>query len=398
MAVSRKRIVTAALGLGLVAAIALALAPGFGPDSGRTRRDKGPVPVEVAAVRRGPIELKRTFSGTLEAAAEFVVAPKVDGRVVHLDADLGDVVTRGQVVAELDSREYAQNVIEARAGLAVARATHLEARTALQIAEREYRRIEQLRKTGAVSASQDDTARAEWVAKQAALEVAAARVQQAEAALAAAEIRLGYTKVAVEWNAGNATRVIAERFVDEGETVSENTPLLSVVELDPIVGVVLVTEKEYARMAPGQAVAIGTDAHPDRTFSGTISRIAPVFNTSTRQARVEVAVPNADGALKPGMFIRATVVMAAAAEATLVPQRALTRRERRDGLFVLSQDGTTVSWREVELGIREGEAVQILDDALSGRVVTLGQQFLSDGSEVVIGVEPAESTPAGATQ
>jgi multidrug efflux pump subunit AcrA (membrane-fusion protein) len=77
------------------------------------------VPVEVGQIHKGSIELRRTFSGSLEAGAEFVIAPKISGRVEKIYVDLGDVVERGQVVAELDNDEYLQAVALAEADLMV---------------------------------------------------------------------------------------------------------------------------------------------------------------------------------------------------------------------------------------------------------------------------------------
>jgi multidrug efflux pump subunit AcrA (membrane-fusion protein) len=102
-----------ALAWGLVSRFA-ALGAGAPDASGR-----GPVPVAVVPVERGPIALRRTFSGALEAAAQFVVAPKVAGRVRELAVDLGDAVERGQVVARLDDEELVQAVRQAEADLAV---------------------------------------------------------------------------------------------------------------------------------------------------------------------------------------------------------------------------------------------------------------------------------------
>ena len=86
------------------------------------RRESRPVPVEVASIQHGPIELQRTFSGELEAQAEFVAAPKVSGRVERVLVNIADTVTRDQVVAELDNDEYVQAVTQAQADLAVAKA------------------------------------------------------------------------------------------------------------------------------------------------------------------------------------------------------------------------------------------------------------------------------------
>jgi RND family efflux transporter MFP subunit len=348
---------------------------------GKTLR---PVPVEVAQIQRGPIELQRTFSGELEALAEFVVAPKVSGRVERVIVNIADTVERGQVVAELDNDEYIQAVAQAQADLEVARAKLSEAKSALEIAGREFKRTESLLKRGVASDSEFDAARQERLARQAQLKVAAAEVTKAESSLETANIRLGYTKVTAGWTGGGEQRVVAERYVDEGQTVAANAPLLLIVELHPIVGVVFVTERDYARLKPGQLVSLATDAYPGEQFTGRIDRIAPVFRKSTRQARIEMTIDNPQHRLKPGMFIRATVVLARESEATIIPEQALTKRDDRNGVFIVGENGQSVVWREVKVGIRQGERVQVEGQGLNGRVVTLGQQLVEDGSPVTI--------------
>jgi len=361
--------------------------PGEGGKSSR------PVPVEVAQIQRGPIALQRTFSGELEALAEFVVAPKVSGRVERVIVNIADTVKRGQVVAELDNDEYVQAVAQAQADLEVARAKLSEAKSALEIASREFERSESLLERGVASDSELDAARQDQLEKQAQLKVAAAQVTKAESSLETANIRLDYTKVTAGWTGSDEYRVVAERYVDEGQTVAANAPLLLIVELNPIIGVVFVTERDYARLKPGLLVSLTTDAYPGEQFTGRIDRIAPIFRKSSRQARVEMTVDNPQHRLKPGMFIRATVVLAQVKQAIIVPEQALTRRDDRSGVFMVSEDGRSVAWREVKVGIREGDRVQVEGEGLSGRVVTLGQQLVNDGSPITI---PAEQNKAAA--
>jgi len=350
------------------------------------------VPVEVAPIERGTIELRRTFSGTLEATARFVVAPKITGRIQQLTVDFADPVEQGQVVAVLDNDEYVQAVAQAEADMAVARANRTEAQSALEIATREGQRVETLRKRGVASESQLDAARADQLAKRARLAVADAQVTRAEAALETAKIRLGYTQVTAQWTGPGIMRVVAERFVDEGDTVSANTPLLSIVSLDPITGVIFVTEKDYARLRPGQPVILTTDAYTGEQFPGKIARIAPVFRQAVRQARVDLTIDNPQSRLKPGMFIRAAVVLDRVTDATIVPAPALTTRNDETGVFVVSADGNSVAWRPVTPGIREDQRVQVDGESLTGRVVTLGQQLVDDGSAITI---PANATDTG---
>ena len=388
----------------LVVIVGVAVAAWFGSgtnkDKGNTpRRDRAAqaAPVEVAPIERGTIVLQRTFSGALEAPAQFLVAPKVSGRVERLAVNLSDTVKRGQLVAELDNAEYVQAVTQAKAELAVAEANLAEADSALQIANRDLERVTQLRQRGVASESNLDTARANQLARQAQLEVAKAGVTKAQAALEAARIRLGYTKISADWS-DEGSRVVAERFVDEGETVAANAPLLRIVELDPLTAVIFVSETDYRRLQPGQEVSLTTDAYPNETFSGKIARIAPVFRESTRQARVEVTAANPGQRLKPGMFVRATVELGRASDALIVPEQALTTRNDRSGVFVVNAAGTSVSWREVTPGIRAEGRAQLLEQGgadLSGRVVTLGQQLLADGSAIVIPADQTEAAPAG---
>ncbi len=81
------------------------------------------------------------------------------------------------------------------------------------------------------------------------------------------------------------------------------------------------------------------------------------------------------------------MVLARVPEATIVPEQALTVRDDKSGVFIVSEDGRSVAWREVKVGIREGGRVQVEGEGLSGQVLTLGQQLVNDGSPITI---PAE--------
>jgi RND family efflux transporter MFP subunit len=266
----------------------------------------------------------------------------------------------------------------------VARATADGAQSALEIANRELQRLLTLQQRGMISDAQLDTARANQLDKKSQLAVARALVSKSESELRSAEIRLGYTKVSAGWSGGSDQRFVAERFVDEGETVSANAQLLRIVELDPIVAVVFVAERDYVRLTTGQSAVLTTDAYPEKQFAADIARIAPVFRAASRQARVELAVSNKAMLLKPGMFVRATVVLDRIADATHVPEQALTTRDGEDAVFVVDQAGKSVARRKVEVGIRENGRAQVSGNGIAGRVVVLGQQVLEDGSAITL--------------
>ncbi len=398
MKINKKTTVVTGLALAVVLILSFLLAgPAVRstPEQANRKGNRQPAPVEVAPIERGPIELRRVFNGTLEPQAEFIVAPKVAGRIESLTVNLADTVKRGQIVGRLDSEEYVQSVAQARADLEVARANRVEAENSLFIATRELERIQTLRQRGVASDSQLDTVQANKIARESGLEVARAQVVRAESTLEAARIRLGYTNITAGWSGGGNERVVAERFVDEGETVSANAPLLRIVELDPIVAVVFVTERDYAKLQAGQTATLTTDAFPGESFQGKIERVAPVFREATRQARVELVISNDQQRLKPGMFVRATIVMDRQNDAVIIPDRALTRRDDRTGVFLVAEDNKSVHWHQVTVGIQDGDRVQVVGNDLAGRVVTLGQQMLDDGSAITIPVDTPKSDSPG---
>lgn len=370
-----------------LAALGVATYLYFGSPSGEEKgksRDRVAA-VAVAPIERRAIELRRVFSGALEAHSKFVVAPKVAGRVIEIPVDIADSVSRGDPVAILDDAEFEQAVRQAEADLAVAQANLAEAASALEITLRSDQRITTLRERGIASETEYDNVQAELLARQAKVKVAEAQVIRAESSLESARIRLGYTRITADWAGDEDRRVIAERYVDEGETVSANEPLLMIVELDPITAVIFVTERDYSLLQPGQAALFYTDAFPDQAYEGKIKRISPVVRESSRQARVELSLDNPDGDLKPGMFVRADITLQRVEDATVIPYASIARRGPDEGTFVVSPDSATVRWQTVKTGIRSGEFVELLDARqLSGRVVTLGQHLLDDGAPITI--------------
>lgn len=365
-----------------------------GDASGAPVAHDGPVPVEVAPVERGPIERRRELTGTLEASAELVVASKVGGRIERMTVDLADVVQRGQVVAVLDDEEFRQEAAQARADLAVARAELTAARKALEIAERNYGRVEGLQKRGILSEQELDTIQAEKLDAEAKVAVAESQVMRAKAALRGAQVRQDYTEVEATWSEGDTERVVAARHADEGTTIAANGPLLTIVDLDPVVVVVNVTERDYGELEVGQTVRLSTDAFPGETFEGTVNRIAPVFREQSRQARVELQVPNPEGRLKPGMFVRARTVLGRIEDATIVPEDAIVQRDGKTAVFVVSAERTSVSLRPVEVGFKAAGRVSVQGEGITGEVVTLGQQQLEDGSAITVPeADPVEDAP-----
>lgn len=350
-------------------------------------RGGGSVAVEVTPITHGTIRDVRTLTGSLRARAQFEVAPRIPGRVERLMVDIGDVVRRGQLIALLDDAEYQQQVEQARAELLVAQANLDEKKSTVEIVAREFARVQQLHQQQFASDSELDSARSRYQAEQAAVKVAEAQVAQRQAALRAAEVRLSYTRITADWHEPGETRVVGERFVDEGATVSANAPLVSLLEIDTLIAIVHVTEAEHRALRIGQPADLLASGNDARVATGRVVRIAPVFREGTRQARIEIEVPNASRELHPGMFVRVNIELRREDNATIVPRQALVRRDGRQGVFLVDNTGPRPQARfvPVQPGIAERDRVQVLEPPqMSGMVVTLGQHLLGDGLSVTV--------------
>ena len=360
-----------------------------GDSQGRQRR-KVAVAVEVAPVQERSISDIGSLTGSLLPKSQFLVAPKIGGRLRQVMVNVGDPVKRDQLIARLDDEEYVQQVEEAQAEWEVAGANVEAFASALDVARREFDRIKALREKKIASESQLDVAEADFKASQARHKVALAQVAQRAAALKAARIRLSYATVRASWEQGDETRVVGERFLDEGALLKANEPIVSILETHSLTAVIHVIERDYPEAKIGQEVTLATDAYPGRTFAGRIARIAPLLRESSRQGRLEVEIPNAERLLKPGMFIRASIEFARHENVTVVPVEALAKRNGTRGVFVADMKARKAAFVPVTVGIMDGERAEVLKPALSGLVVTLGQHLLEDGSPITLPSDGAE--------
>jgi RND family efflux transporter MFP subunit len=347
-------------------------------------RPSATVAVESQVIRTGVIKDIGVFTGSLIPKSQFIVAPKVSGWLKQLLVNVGDTVQRNQVIAILDDAEFTQQVEQARAELLVAKANAENCASDLDLAKREYERAKTLREKQISSASELDESEAAFKSSQTQLKVSQAQVAQKEAALRSADLRLSYTKVQAFWETDDRTRVVGERFVDEGALLQVNQPIVSILENNILTAVVYVVEKDYPKIKLEQSAMISTDAYPDKTFTGNIVRIAPLLQESSRQARVEIEVPNTNQMLKPGMFIRAKIEFTSHDNATLVPLAALVRRDNKQGIFIIDEQTLQVRFVPVTIGIVDNQWAEILTPEISGAVATMGNHLLEDGADITL--------------
>jgi RND family efflux transporter MFP subunit len=363
---------------------------GFG-----SRRGSPAVAVEIAPILKTAIKDVGQFTGSLSPQSEFIVAPKIAGRLEKILLDIGDVVTADQLVAVLDDEEYQQQVYQAVAELEVARASLVEVKITSETAKREYERTVALREKKIASESQLDAADSEYKSQQAKLQVASAQVSQKQAALNMAKVRLSYTRIRVPPNHASRQRVVGERFVDEGSMLAPNTPIVSILDIGTLIGIINVIERDYPKIRLGLPASIRTDAFPGQTFSGKVVRIAPLLMEKAREARVEIEIPNEQMLLKPGMFVRVQIEFAQHENATVVPQAALVKRNGDQGIFVVDRQEKKARFVPVTVGIVNETRAEIIKPELTGAVVTLGQHLLEDGANIILPNETSKADSQG---
>jgi len=343
-----------------------------------------PVAVEVTPIQKTTIHDIGLFTGTLYPRSQFSVAPKITGRLEKLYLNIGDIVKKNQLIAVLDDDEYLQQVDQARAELEVAKANLEESRNALETSKREFERTVVLRKKKIASESELDVARAQYRTQEAKLKVASAQLLQKKAALKAAKVRLSYTQIKAPRDNKKGYRVVGERFVDEGAMLAPNAAIVSILDIGVMTAAIHVIERDYSRVKVGQDAVITTDAFPHKKFFGKIIRVAPLLKVTSREARVEIEIPNPKGLLKPGMFARVQIEFTRHENATVLPINSLVKRNGQQGVFLADTLQKKAFFIPVTIGIINGNLAEIINPSLTGSVVRLGQHLLLDGSAIIV--------------
>lgn len=354
------------------------------PEMRRGAGGPAAVAIEAMPLKIGTLVDEGQFVGTIEPSSRFMVAPKISGRLKQLLVDIGDTVNNGAVIARLDDEELLLAVKQAEADLEIARANVNESSGLLEISQKDLDRVVKMRQQKVSSDVDVENAQATHKTRQSRHQVNKALFSQKEAALGAAKIRQGYATVDSSWSGGANARFVAERFQNEGSMVSANTPIVSVIDIATVTAVIDVVERDYFKIRPGLKAEIEPAALPGCVYQATVSRVAPMLDDASRQARVELELRNVDYALKPGMFIKARIIYDIHSSTVIAPNSAIVRRNNVEGLFLVDKEKNTASFVPVKKGFVEGDQAEIISPKLTGEVVTLGHHLLEDGAAIIL--------------
>jgi RND family efflux transporter MFP subunit len=359
-----------------------------------------PLVVSFAKVESRRLPPVLEITGTLEPDEKSEVSAQVAGAVKSVNVDVGTRVKKGDVLVVLDASEAALRLATAKAtaqqqrarlglkggaGLDVEAVPDVKAaKEARDLAAKEAKRMEELAKTGAVSDSAVDQARSAAERAEANYQSAKNGVEQGWAALQAAEAQAGLsgknlrdTKVLAPF-AG----AVVDKRVAVGEFAGVGRVVATVVKDNPLRLKIDVPESEIAGIAVGAHVALRVAAFPNREFSGTVQRLGASINAYSRTLPVEADVPNDDGLLRPGFFVRAQVALEGQdQDVLLVPETAVGTTGTNARVFV--REGNRVMEKLVTTGRHVGELVEIRGPIKAGDEVANDKvNELSDAAEV----------------
>lgn len=299
--------------------------------------------IDIDVVRTADVAQTKQYTANVEAFNSNNISPSTINRIKTINVEVGDKVTRGQVLATLDQSATTQLKVN------------------LDQIEREYNRAVQLLNIG--SGTQ-------------------AAVDQYKSQLDAA--RTQYNNLMENTVLTSpVTGVVTARNYDPGDMTGQ-LPILTVGQINPSVKIIInITENDMSEIKTGMPVSITFDAFPGEEFEGKIVRIYPNVDPATRTFQAEVQVRNTDSRLFPGMFARVSVDHGVANH-VVVPDRAVVKQTGSGNRYVYVYKDGKVSFNKVEVGRQVGNSYEILAGVNDGdTVVVAGQTRLADGVRAV---------------
>ena len=298
----------------------------------------------VGSVRR-MVPQTGTYTSTVQANVVNNIAPQSASRIKKVNVEIGDFVSAGQILAEMDVVNLEQVKMQ------------------MMNDSTELVRIKGLYEVGAVSKSDLDAMQLSYNVRKTSYE------NLVENTILRAPI----------------SGVVTTRKHDKGDMYSMQQPLYTVQQITPVKLLVGISESVYTKVHKGDAVSLVVDALPGESFSGVIERIYPTMDAATHTFTVEVKVANRDRRLRPGMFAKVTVNFGSN-NSVVVPDQAVVRQLGSGDKFIyVLNDDNTVSYRKVVLGVRMGTEYEVLEGIEEGqKVVVDGQLRIKDGVKVEV--------------
>ena len=300
--------------------------------------------VKLQEVKSRDVEQKYEFTATVEPVVKNNINPTTPGRIRQIFVEVGDRVVKGQRLAQMD----AVNVVNSE--------------TQIENFRRVYNRVSELFAVGGASQQELDNAKLQ-------LTLAETNLKNLQ------ENTLLISPI---------DGIVSARNYDNGDMYNGQQPILTVMQINPVLLRINVSETFFSRVKPGMPVDIKLDVYESETFAGKVSLVYPTIDERTRTFGVEIRLNNPNSKVRPGMFARVNINFGNI-NRVVVPDQAIIKQAGSGARFVYLYENGTVSYKQVELGRRMGSEYELISGIESGtQVVVFGQGRLADGLAVEV--------------
>lgn len=337
------------------------------------------ISVEAIPVQSSTISEQVSAFGNIQTEDLVEIVPQVSNRITEIHADLGDNVSQGQLLAEIYEAPFREAVQQAEAQVRQARAT-------LDRDSTELGRQEQLFERDVISRSEYETARSTYLNS-------LAQFESAEATLAQSREDLDNTDIVSPVNG-----VILSRSISEGDLATTGTTIFEIANLTGFETRVFLPVHDWERVEIGQPVTMALSTRGESIADGVVSMKSPRLDPTTGLGEVVVSLTNTSSSVYQGALVQTRINLQTKQDVVVIPRSALVEKvdtyiepetgtielQRSYSAFVTQGDTSAVQ-RELELGIEQGDRIEVTSGLQPGeKLVVTGQQSLEDESLIQI--------------
>lgn len=302
--------------------------------------------VEVEKIEKREIDREINLPTTLQGYETMNVSSTVSGIIDHIFVEVGDKVSKGQLLVRMDPTQYTNYKLQ-YANLGV-----------------EMGRMQALKEAGSISQQSYDQTKVQYD-------------------------QLGETLALYEKNTfvkADFAGVITAKNFENGELCA-GQPILNLAKIDMLKAYINIPELYFPQIKVGMPISLKSEIYPDRNFKGTVEIVYPTIDVSSHTFTVKVKIPNASETLRPGMYVSTTLPVGKAST-IVVPYQAVLKLIGSNNRYIFLRDGDVAKRVEVELGQRFDKYVEIIGDVKEGdEIITVGQGRLVDGSHIIVNTE-----------
>ncbi len=306
------------------------------------------ISVEAGIVGLKELALTKTFSGTLEGEEQANIIAKIPERIMKLNVRVGEYVKAGSVLFELDKGGASSQFYQAQA--------------AFLNSQKNYERMKNLLKEGAISQQAFD------------------------------QVETGYDVAKANFDAARSTVEITSPIsglvtainVSIGDLANPQMPMATIANIGRMKAKFNVGESDVPSFFVGQSVQVYSEMKPEEIQTGKIFQLSNSANVQSRTFEMQAIFTNTkDRWFKPGMFCRVNVNMQTKKDALVIPLAAIVKSSNGDGIYLINEDKSY--FKTITTGITDGNLIEVISGLKAGdKIVTLGMNNLKDGTVVVI--------------